>query len=227
MIKTIGLKLMTYVALSGLVVITRGTGALQQNIISTIPAGITGQAVMTANGDVVIVSKQPTQTATDTPNTTSPSPSTTTKTQKTTKTTTQPGSTPTTPTTTTPPPPATEPPATGGPPTPPPPPPPPQPVYTFANGTYTANGSYNAPSGNETIRVQITVFNDEITASTVTALSSNGTTLTYQNDFRDTHGPQVIGVKLDLVNLGKVSISSLTPIGFNNAVNAIEAAARI
>ena len=98
---------------------------------------------------------------------------------------------------------------------------------TFADGTYTAVGDYTAPSGAEHINVTLTLKDNVVVDSTVTAATTQAISLKLQNDFIANYKTMVVGKKISDIKLGKVSGSSLTPIGFNNAVDKIEAEAKV
>ncbi len=98
---------------------------------------------------------------------------------------------------------------------------------TFKNGTYSAEGDYSAPSGAEHINVTLTLKNGVVTASTVTdGAAMSPISQKMQADFIANYKTMVIGQKIANLNLGKVSGSSLTPIGFNDAVAKIAAEAQ-
>ena len=103
--------------------------------------------------------------------------------------------------------------------------PPPAPVYMYRNGTYAANGSFSTPGGTEQIGVTLSITNDTVTASSITHLAVNGTSMSYENNFIANYKPFVVGKKLKDLSLSKISSASLTPIGFNNATDSIRAQA--
>ncbi len=105
------------------------------------------------------------------------------------------------------------------------PPPPPPPVYAYRNGTYTANGNFNTPGGTETIGITLVISNDVITSTSATNGATNSTSIYYTNIFISNYKSLVVGKKLKGLSLSKVSSASLTPIGFNNAANAIRSQA--
>ena len=96
----------------------------------------------------------------------------------------------------------------------------------YKNGTYQATGSYDSPAGPESIGVSITISNDTITNSSVTLLAGDRTSQRYQQRFASSYQSLVVGQSVDSVQLGAVSGSSLTPIGFNNALAAIKVQAK-
>ena len=54
---------------------------------------------------------------------------------------------------------------------------------SYADGTYTADGSYNAPSGTESITVEVTLADDKITEITVTPHATDPTAKGHQAEF--------------------------------------------
>ena len=97
----------------------------------------------------------------------------------------------------------------------------------YKNGTYQATGTYDSPAGPESIGVSITISNDTITNSSVTLLAGDRTSQRYQQRFASSYQSLVVGQSVDSVQLGAVSGSSLTPIGFNNALATIKAQAKV
>ncbi|MCW1907929.1 MAG: hypothetical protein KIH63_001140 [Candidatus Saccharibacteria bacterium] len=96
----------------------------------------------------------------------------------------------------------------------------------YKNGTYTATGSYSTPESTETISISLTVENDVVTATSAQNTAKDRESKEYQADFISGYKAQVIGKALASLNLGNVSGSSLTPIGFNNAVAKIRTQAQ-
>lgn len=93
---------------------------------------------------------------------------------------------------------------------------------SYTNGTYTAVGQYNAPDGQQAITVTLTVSGDVVTAATVVPAATGQASRMWQEQFISGVQAQVVGKKLASLHLTNVSGSSLTPIGFNNAVNDIQ-----
>jgi hypothetical protein len=92
----------------------------------------------------------------------------------------------------------------------------------FKNGTYNATGSYQTPGGQESISVNVTLTDGIITDATVTQQGKTGEAQEYQSKFVSGYKSQVVGKKISEVNLSRVAGSSLTPIGFNDAISDIE-----
>lgn len=97
----------------------------------------------------------------------------------------------------------------------------------YANGTYTASGSYRSPGGNEEIDVTITITDGVVTESSVTPLAASRESMEYQDDFVSGYKSQVVGKSLADIQLGKVSGSSLTSRGFNEALDQIRNQAKV
>ena len=93
----------------------------------------------------------------------------------------------------------------------------------YADGTYDAEGSYTSPGGNESVGVSLTLESGVVTAVTVTPESENPTGQEYQTRFASGISGEVVGKSLDELDVTKVSGSSLTSGGFNDAVETIKA----
>ena len=100
------------------------------------------------------------------------------------------------------------------------------PSTTYANGTYSATGSYITPDGGEDIGVTLTISNDTVTGASLSGLSSRGETAEYQERFASGYKLYVIGKAIDSISLSRVSGSSLTSTGFNRALSTIKAQAQ-
>lgn len=97
---------------------------------------------------------------------------------------------------------------------------------TYKNGTYSGSGTYMTPEGSETISVKLTVANDVVTSVTASVNANSGDSRRYIQSFMSGYKQQVVGKSLSSLNLGRVSGSSLTPEGFNNALDSIRAQAQ-
>lgn len=98
-------------------------------------------------------------------------------------------------------------------------------THAYKDGTYTATGSYTSPAGPETVTITLTVKGDVITDATGVSNTTHPTSKNFQGMFVSNFAPMVIGKDLSSVSLTKVSGSSLTPKGFNDAVADIRAEA--
>jgi hypothetical protein len=97
---------------------------------------------------------------------------------------------------------------------------------SYKDGTYSATGSYNSPGGTNTLTVSLTLKRGVITDSAVTGSATRGDSAEYQTMFIDNYKSQVTGRSIDSLSLTKVSGSSLTPQGFNDALVKIKAEAK-
>lgn len=96
----------------------------------------------------------------------------------------------------------------------------------YQDGEYMAVGAYTSPGGGETIDVSLTLEDNVITNVSVTSNAKLPISKKYQKDFVGGFEDQVVGKNIDEVQLDVVSGSSLTPIGFNNALEQIKAEAQ-
>lgn len=98
---------------------------------------------------------------------------------------------------------------------------------TYTDGTYTMRGAYVSPAGRETVTVSVTLANDIITDTTFTGDATNPSSVRNQERFAEGYSSFIVGKDIDSVELGVVNGSSLTGIGFNDALAQIKADARI
>ncbi|MCX6753104.1 MAG: hypothetical protein NTW62_02055 [Candidatus Nomurabacteria bacterium] len=108
---------------------------------------------------------------------------------------------------------------------------PPPPVVTtkqsvYKDGSYSATGSYNSPGGYDELGVSLVLKNDTITDINVTNMAGDGTSSRYQDRFISGYKQYVVGQKIDDIYLSRVSGASLTPIGFNDALDQIKSKAK-
>jgi uncharacterized protein with FMN-binding domain len=95
----------------------------------------------------------------------------------------------------------------------------------YKDGTYSATGSYLSPGGEDDLHVSVTLANGIITDATVTSGAHDQTSAHYQGIFINNCRPLVVGKNINDVVLSKVSGSSLTSGGFNDALTKIKAEA--
>lgn len=93
---------------------------------------------------------------------------------------------------------------------------------TYKDGKYSATGSYDSPGGTEKLGVTLTLKADKITAVELDLLGGAGLSHGFQSAFASGFLPQVSGKDIDSVHLGAVAGSSLTGLGFNDALKQIE-----
>lgn len=92
----------------------------------------------------------------------------------------------------------------------------------YADGTYTADGSYQTPETVEQISVTLTLADGVVTDVEVTGDPKAPETEQYQGQFIAGIADEVEGVALDELNVSRVAGSSLTSGGFNDAVASIK-----
>jgi hypothetical protein len=89
------------------------------------------------------------------------------------------------------------------------------------DGTYTEDGSYNSPGGEESITVKLTLAGGVVEDLDVTSNATNPNSKKYQGEFVDGINDIVVGKSIDDLNVSKVAGSSLTSGGFNDAIDKI------
>jgi uncharacterized protein with FMN-binding domain len=94
---------------------------------------------------------------------------------------------------------------------------------SYRDGEYIAEGSYAAPSGTETITVELTLENDIVMGMEVTPHATEGNEAKFQTKFADGIPGEVLGKDIDTLDIARVGGSSLTSVGFNEALEAIKA----
>ena len=91
------------------------------------------------------------------------------------------------------------------------------------DGDYDAEGSYSNPGGQSSVRVDLTLTDGKIADIKVTPEATNGTSRGFQQKFASGIADEVVGKSLDELDVSKVSGSSLTSQGFNQAIDQIKA----
>lgn len=99
-------------------------------------------------------------------------------------------------------------------------------VTTYKNGTYNTEGNYVSPGGPESIDVTVTLTDGIITDANVVSNAQRPMSKKMQEQFISGYKAQVIGKNIDEIELTKVSGSSLTPKGFNEALEEIKIQAK-
>jgi uncharacterized protein with FMN-binding domain len=92
----------------------------------------------------------------------------------------------------------------------------------YKDGTYNATGAYTSPGGRESIDVTITLKDGVISDVSAEGNASDVEAEEYQGMFLAAYKEQVVGKNIDDVSLSRVSGSSLTSQGFNNALDDIK-----
>ncbi len=97
---------------------------------------------------------------------------------------------------------------------------------TYKDGEYSAQGTYSYHSGTESIGVTLTLKDGVVESVEVEEMAKAPTSKVMQADFAANYKSEVVGKNIDEINLGKISGSSLTPKGFNDALSQIKAQAK-
>ena len=97
---------------------------------------------------------------------------------------------------------------------------------TYKDGTYTAIGSYNSPGGPDKISITLTLKNNIVSSVSAIPMAGDPKSANYQQRFISGYQTFVVGKNIDTIKLTNVSGSSLTPIGFNDALTKIKAQAK-
>ncbi|UJP10565.1 FMN-binding protein [Microbacterium sp. KUDC0406] len=92
----------------------------------------------------------------------------------------------------------------------------------YADGTYTAEGSYQTPETVETISVTLTLTGGSVSDVEVTGDPQARETEQYQGQFIAGISAEVDGKKIDELQIDRVAGSSLTSGGFNQALEKIK-----
>ena len=94
---------------------------------------------------------------------------------------------------------------------------------SFKDGDYDATGEYSNPGGQSKVGVELTLADGKISDIKVTPEATNGTSKGFQAKFAGGIADEVVGKSLDELDVSKVSGSSLTSQGFNQAIDQIKA----
>lgn len=98
---------------------------------------------------------------------------------------------------------------------------------TYKDGSYSATGGYSTPAGREQFAVTLTLKNDIVIASTLIPKAISPTSAEFQKEFALEYKQFVIGKDINTLSLGKVAGSSLTGVGFNEALEKIKSQAEL
>lgn len=99
------------------------------------------------------------------------------------------------------------------------------PKQKYGDGTFAAVGGYRSPAGAEEVNVSLTLKNGVVTAAAFQGTATNPKSVKMQAAFAAGFQEAVIGKSIDGLNLDVVNGSSLTPMGFMDALSKIKAEA--
>lgn len=97
---------------------------------------------------------------------------------------------------------------------------------SYKDGMYTQEGDYTSPGGPEQIEVKLTLKNGIVEQAEVTPKAVLPKSKFMQGVFVENYKSLVVGKNIKDLRLDKVAGSSLTPKGFNDAVEKIKAEAK-
>ena len=92
---------------------------------------------------------------------------------------------------------------------------------TFKDGEYTATGSYVSPAGPESVEVTVKIENGVVTDAEFVGNAVNPRSIQKQGKFKEGYKASVVGKDIASLELGVTNGSSLTPQGFNDALDQI------
>lgn len=96
---------------------------------------------------------------------------------------------------------------------------------SYTDGDYTAEGSYISPAGEQSVKVQLTLTDDIVTAVTVTPEADDPQAKGFQEKFAGGIADEIVGKDIDTLHVSRVAGSSLTSGGFAKAIESIKAEA--
>ncbi|KQV75029.1 hypothetical protein ASC61_08480 [Aeromicrobium sp. Root344] len=97
---------------------------------------------------------------------------------------------------------------------------------TYKDGDYEAEASYVNPGGDSKVKVELTLADNKVSKVEVTPEATDGTSKSFQEKFASGISSEVVGKSLDDLKVDKVAGSSLTHLGFNEAIDKIKADAK-
>ena len=97
---------------------------------------------------------------------------------------------------------------------------------TYKDGTYEATGSYVSPGGTQSIKVSVTLKNNVVTDTEAQSGAVDSESSEFQGKFIGGYKQLVVGKSLNDISVSRVSGSSLTSQGFNDAIERIKSEAK-
>jgi hypothetical protein len=93
---------------------------------------------------------------------------------------------------------------------------------SYTDGSYNATGSYTSPGGEESITIELTLQKGVVTATSAKSGANDDEAMAYQSQFIGGYKKLVVGKSINTIKLSRVSGSSLTSQGFNEAIAKIK-----
>lgn len=100
-------------------------------------------------------------------------------------------------------------------------------TVTYKDGTYTKLGKYVSPGGPEEIEIMVTIEDGVIKDASAKPQAVLAGSIKFQTAFSGGFKELIVGKNIDEIMLDKVAGSSLTPKGFNNAIEQIKMDAKL
>jgi uncharacterized protein with FMN-binding domain len=94
---------------------------------------------------------------------------------------------------------------------------------SYADGDYSAEGSYVSPAGEQSVKVELSLKGDTVTAVTDTPEADDPQAKGFQEKFAGGISEAIVGKDIDTLDVSRIAGSSLTSGGFNKAIDAIKA----
>ena len=96
----------------------------------------------------------------------------------------------------------------------------------YTDGSFNASSDYYVPSGNETIKVTLTLRSGVVADAQIGNSASDRESARYQQDFASVYKSYVVGKKISNLRIGVIAGASDTSQGFNDALSKIAAKAQ-
>lgn len=96
----------------------------------------------------------------------------------------------------------------------------------YRDGNYSATGTYQSPGGKQEIKINISLLAGKIMATSAEGDDKSSDSRFYQSSFIANYKQKVIGKAIEEVKLDHIGNSSLTPEGFNKALDDIKKQAK-
>lgn len=92
----------------------------------------------------------------------------------------------------------------------------------YKDGQYNVTSSYQTPGGTESIDVTLTLAGNSVSAVDISQRADSRESQEYQMMFASAYKSRVVGKKINDINLSRVAGSSLTTLGFTDALDQIK-----
>jgi uncharacterized protein with FMN-binding domain len=97
---------------------------------------------------------------------------------------------------------------------------------TYNDGSYEATGSYVSPGGTQSIKLSVTLKDNVVVSTEAESGAVDSESKEFQAKFLSGYKAMVVGKDINSISLSRVSGSSLTSQGFNNAIEQIKTEAK-